>query len=225
MKKLLPVILLVALAVLGWTNKGRIEQTVHSTQQQAEQTTPLATGSPLQVNFAQITKAKAQLAALPVKPQASMKGYDRDKFRHWVDPDANGCDAREDALQATGVDVKTGKGCKVLSGSWTDPYGGEVFTNPRQLDVDHIVPLANAWRSGAGSWTPAKRERFANDPRNLLAVAASLNRQKGDKGPEVWLPPTKAVRQGYAVHWIGLKSVYGLSVTKAEQTRLMELLG
>jgi len=168
--------------------------------------------------------AKGQLAELAVAPPGAMRGYGRDAFPHWRDPDRNGCDAREDALLAAGQKTVTAAGCRVVSGVWRDPYGGQRMTEPRALDIDHIVPLANAWRSGAASWTQAKRTRFANDPRNLLAVEASLNRQKGDKGPEAWLPPRNSYRARYAALWIEVKHTYGLTVSTAERDTLTRLL-
>lgn len=166
--------------------------------------------------------ARRQLAKLPVRSAASMKGYSRDSFKHWRDPDSNGCDAREDTLAR---DKKSGKTVKcTTTGLWIDPYGGERFTVARSLDIDHIVPLANAWRSGAARWGEAQKTRFANDPRNLLAVPASLNRQKGDKGPEAWLPPNRSYRATYAVAWIKVKSQYKLSVTRAEKAALAKLI-
>ena len=86
------------------------------------------------------------------------------------------------------------------------------------------MPLANAWRSGAKRWTTREREGYANDPGVLLAVTAHLNRQKGDDGPEEWLPPRAAFQVTYAVDWVGIKAHYGLSVTRAEQETLSRLL-
>lgn len=169
--------------------------------------------------------AKVKLAKLQVRPAGSMTGYSRDAFRHWSDPDGNGCDAREDTLRRDGQQLKPTRGCKLTTGVWKDPYGGETFRVPGNLDIDHVVPLANAWRSGAAGWSAARREKLANDPRNLLAVSASLNRQKGDKGPEAWKPPRAGYRAAYAARWIRVKSDYGLSVTPAEKSALQKMLG
>ncbi len=89
-----------------------------------------------------------------------------------------------------------------------DPYSGTTIRAPRRVDIDHVVPLANAWRSGARRWTEARRRAFANDPCNLLPVSASLNRAKGDEGPEEWLPPRRAYLVTYAIRWIGVKARY-----------------
>lgn len=170
------------------------------------------------------TAALAKLATLKTRPWLSMAGYERDLFRHWRDPDANGCDAREDALIAYGKNVKTGDGCKVLSGSWRDPYGGLTYQNPRQLDVDHIVPLAAAWRAGGARWNDLQRYNFANSPTVLLPVYLSWNRQKGDKGPEAWRPPLKSFWPRYAALWVDVKAKFRLTVTAAERARLKTML-
>lgn len=166
-----------------------------------------------------------QLAKLRVSPASSMAGYDRDAFDHWSDLDGNGCDTREDTLKRDGERVTTGAGCRVTSGRWTDPYGGENVSEAGELDIDHMVPLANAWRSGAASWSDERRELFANDAVNVLAVDNSLNRQKGDKGPEAWMPPTEDYRATYAAAWIKVKLKYDLTITPAERDALADHLG
>lgn len=172
-----------------------------------------------------VARAREQLAALHVRPAGSMSGYSREAFRHWSDPDHNGCDAREDTLRRDGSKLAPARGCETASGVWHDPYGGTDFHAPGDLDIDHIVPLANAWRSGASGWSGARREKIANDPRNLLAVSARLNRQKGDKGPEAWKPPLRSYQRAYAARWIAVKSAYGLSVTADEKQALTRMLG
>lgn len=171
-----------------------------------------------------VARARAQLETLTVRPAASMGGYSRDAFRHWSDPDDNGCDARQDTLRRDGDRIAPRRGCTVTGGVWTDPYGGSIVRVPGSLDIDHMVPLANAWRSGAARWNDAQREKFANDPKNLLAVSASLNRQKGDKGPEAWKPPRAGYRRAYAAHWIRVKAGYRLSITAAEKSALRQML-
>lgn len=181
---------------------------------------------PAQIADARDLKAAGiQLDKLRVASAGSMSGYDRDAFRHWSDLDGNGCDQREDTLKRDGERVTTGSGCKITSGRWTDPYGGSQISEAGELDIDHIVPLANAWRSGAPGWSEDKREQFANDPVNLLAVDNGLNRQKGDKGPEAWMPPTEDYRATYAAMWIRVKHKYDLSVTPAEAAALAKALG
>lgn len=172
----------------------------------------------------QVAQAKKSLAALPVAPAGSMTGYDRDEFPHWRDPDGNGCNARNDILRRDGSRVKVGSNCRISGGSWYDVYGGKTYTSTRQVDVDHMVPLAAAWRTGARTWTRDRRQAYANDPRVLLAVSASENRAKGDKDPSQWRPPRRAYWPNYAVKWVNVKRIYRLSVTAAEKRALQQML-
>jgi hypothetical protein len=173
-----------------------------------------------------VARARAQLADLAVHAPLSMVGYDREDFPHWDPRPAlgEGCDVRDQILRRDGTGVRFDANCTATAGRWRDPYGGTTIRVPLRVDIDHVVPLANAWRSGARRWTVARREAFANDPRNLLAVSASLNRAKGDDGPEEWLPPRRAYRVDYAVRWIGVKARYRLSVTRAEKRALSLVL-
>src|SRR5215217_3368869 len=120
--------------------------------------------------------------------------------------------------------VEVDSGCKVTSGSWYDPYTDQTFTAPSDIDTDHVVPLANAWRSGASSWTNEERERYANDPDVLLSVEDNANQAKGDKGPEAWKPPHEEAWCSYAERWISIKDKYDLSVNPNEKTELEEML-
>jgi hypothetical protein len=171
----------------------------------------------------EIAVAQGQLAKLRVAAPLSQAGYDRDRFPHW-DPTTGGCDTRDDILKRDAIKISVTLHCTIRAGSWRDPYGGKTTRNWHTLDIDHVVPLANAWRSGAKRWTRAERERYANDPGVLLAVDAHLNRQKGDDGPEEWLPPRVAFRVTYAVDWIVIKAHYRLSVTRVEKKTLSRLL-
>jgi hypothetical protein len=180
--------------------------------------------------------ARRQLSELKVRPAGSMAGYSREEFPHWSDaqefgwklpgrtPDPESCDARDAALIRDGREERVDAYCDVASGSWFDPYGGQTYTDPEDIDIDHIVPLANAWRSGASSWNTAKRESFANVSRDLLSVDDGLNQSKGDKGPEAWKPPRKAYWCVYAKRWIGIKHYWDLSVTGAERSALKQML-
>jgi hypothetical protein len=181
--------------------------------------------------------ARRQLSELRVRPAGSMAGYSREEFPHWSDarefgwklpggtPDPESCDARDAALIRDGKEERVEAYCDVASGSWSDPYGGQSYTDPEDIDIDHIVPLANAWRSGASSWSTTKRESFANVPRDLLSVDDGLNQSKGDKGPEAWKPPRNAYWCVYAKRWIGIKHYWDLSVTGAERAALKQMLG
>ena len=175
--------------------------------------------------------AEASLDGLEVSEPGSTNGYSREKFPHWSkasefgwDPPESSCNAREAALIRDGQDVEVGKECKVKSGTWFDPYTAKTYTEPSDIDTDHVVPLANAWRSGASSWDNGARERYANDPEVLLSVEDNANQSKGDKGPEAWKPPNEAEWCDYAVRWIGIKDKYDLSVNEQEKDALVEML-
>ena len=175
-------------------------------------------------------RATTIIETLAVKGRAAKTGYDRSSFSHWRDPDRNGCDARNDILRRdlTNLVVKTdSNGCKVLGGVLADPYSGKnidfVF-GASLVDIDHVVALSNAWQTGAFQFTSEIRLQFANDPLNLLAVSASLNRQKGDGDAATWLPPTKSYRCQYVARQIAVKKKYGLWLTKPEKVAMSTLL-
>ena len=172
------------------------------------------------------------LKDLKVASAGSMSGYSREEFPHWSDATEFGwegfeeaCDAREAALIRDGKRVEVADYCEVDSGRWRDPYTTTVYTDPLDIDIDHVVPLANAWRSGADSWTDEEREAYANDPAVLLAVEDNANQSKGDKGPEAWKPPNQEIWCDYAKQWIEIKTGYDLTATPHERQALEEMLG
>jgi hypothetical protein len=171
-------------------------------------------------------QAGQQLDGLTVAPQLSMAGYSRDRFPHWIDQ-PGGCDTREMVLKRDGTGVQTTQTCRVTGGQWTSPYDGKSLTNPTAMDIDHVVPLADAWRSGAKNWTDEKRKQFANDLTDpqLVAVSASANRAKGDQDPSQWKPANRGYWCTYAENWIVVKRQWQLTVTGAEKTALKEMLG
>jgi hypothetical protein len=145
-------------------------------------------------------------------------GYDRKLFKHWIDADKNGCDTRKEVLIAEAI-VKPKKGakCKLTGGKWISAYDGKTYKKDSSLDVDHMVPLAEAWRSGAWAWTAKQRQDFANDlsdSRALIAVSASSNRSKGDQDPKTWLP-TKG-KCTYIESWVAIKVRYSLTFDTGE---------
>ncbi|KOX12920.1 hypothetical protein ADK67_46145 [Saccharothrix sp. NRRL B-16348] len=167
----------------------------------------------------------AQLAALPVAPEGKMTGYSRDRFPHWSGQ-GDGCDTREVVLQRQGADVQVGDSCKVTSGTWTSVYDGKVVKDAGELDIDHTVALAEAWRSGADKWTDEQREKFANDlgGLQLIAVTASSNRSKGDQDAAKWKPPVEAYWCTYARAVVSVKTLYSLTVDEAERDALAAML-
>ena len=132
------------------------------------------------------------LTTAPQIAQDKESGYDRSFFKHWIDENKNGCDTRAEVLISEAVvKPKVDKKCKITGGKWLSAYDGKSVTNASQLDVDHLVPLAEAWRSGAWAWSPKQRQDFANDltdKRALIAVTLTTNRSKSDRDISDWVP-------------------------------------
>ena len=150
------------------------------------------------------------------------RGYDRGAWPHWTDADGDCQDARQEVLQAESLERPqlTPDGCRVVSGLWRDTYTGETFRDPTRLDVDHMVPLAEAYRSGGRDWGVERRAAFANDledSRTPIAVSAAANRAKGDQGPEDWLPPEESARCRYIANWVAVKVRWSLSLDERER--------
>jgi hypothetical protein len=171
------------------------------------------------------SKSVRVLAKLTVASPASSSGYARSKFHTW-DTVSGTCNTRETVLKRDGVKVETDSQCRASTGTWTSYYDGIVFHDAGKLDIDHVVPLENAWISGARSWSSAKREWFANDlsEPQLIAVSASSNRSKGDRSPDAWKPPRRAAWCLYARWWIDVKSTWKLTITTAEHDALAAML-
>jgi len=187
-----------------------------------------ATDSPIKSNGSgkavDTGTARAELASLVIAKPASMTGYSRDKFPHWRNAGPN-CDVRDAVLIRDGDDIKK-DGCNVTGGSWKSWYDGKTVTTLDTVDIDHMVPLANAWRSGAADWTTEKRSDFANDldRPQLFAVSASSNRSKGDQSPDQWKPPSRDAWCAYARDWITVKTHWKLTVTEPEKAALGDML-
>lgn len=172
--------------------------------------------------------AAEQLAGLQVAAEGSMDGYSRDRFEHWISAPQAGknCNTREAVLRRDGENVAVNDSCAATAGTWHSVYTGGTVTEDSDVDIDHMVPLAEAWRSGASKWTDARRKQFANDMAlpQLVAVDSSSNRAKGDKDPSEW-KPVEATWCGYATDWVTVKRTYGLTITSAEKSALGEMLG
>jgi len=169
--------------------------------------------------------ARTELAALTVRADGTSTGYSRDKFPHWSDQGDN-CNTREVVLKRDGTGVETDGSCAPTSGTWQSPYDGGTWTAASDVDIDHVVPLAAAWRTGASAWTQDKREAFANDLTNpqLIAVTDNVNQSKGDKSPDEWKPPSTSYWCTYATMWIDVKYEWNLTVDDAEKAALTEML-
>ncbi|MEU2615162.1 HNH endonuclease family protein [Micromonospora sp. NPDC007271] len=170
---------------------------------------------------ADVTK---QLDELAVAAAGSMKGYSRSRFPHWRKTGKN-CDVRDSVLQKDGESIEL-SGCNVVGGNWESAYDGLALDDPAQVDIDHVVPLANAWRSGANEWDDAKRGDFANDLTRpqLVAVSARSNRAKGDQDPSQWKPANRSYWCQYATDWVTVKHYWRLTVTSAEKAALTDML-
>jgi hypothetical protein len=175
--------------------------------------------------------ALAVLATLPVKGKSPYTGYDRvrDFGEAWLDVDGNGCDTRDDVLRRD-LKVARAAACKVFEGTLLDPYTQRRIAFERGIDtsdavqIDHVVALANAWRTGAQRLSQAQRERLANDPINLFAVDGPTNQAKADADAATWLPPNRGFRCTYVAHQVGVKAAYGLWVTPAEHDAMERVL-
>ncbi|MFE9955001.1 HNH endonuclease family protein [Micromonospora sp. NPDC005299] len=165
-----------------------------------------------------------QLGELTVAAAGSMKGYSRTRFPHWRDTGKN-CDVRDSVLQRDGEGIKL-SGCNVVGGRWESAYDGLALSDPADVDIDHMVPLANAWRSGADEWDDSKRGDFANDLTRpqLLAVSLRSNRAKGDQDPSQWKPANRSYWCQYAADWVTVKHYWRLTVTSAEKAALTDML-
>ena len=149
--------------------------------------------------------------------------YTREAFSHWIDEDGDCLNTRHELLLelSTGPVTMSDNGCRVIRGRWNDPYSGDVLFDSSKMDIDHLVPLAWAWKHGASSWTDTEREKFANDPVNLFAVTASLNRSKGAQGPDTWLPPNKAFQCQYVTRYLRVMLKYDFNADAIDEIRTM----
>lgn len=176
-------------------------------------------------NIPSKTTAQSELNALTVAPEGDLTGYSRDKFNHWITISGT-CNTRETVLNRDGTNVVVGSDCYPDSGSWYSPYDGITEYAASDIDIDHVVPLAEAWRSGAKNWTDAKREDFANDldyPQ-LIAVTDNVNSSKGDRDPSAWKPPLTSYYCTYSKMWIRSKYHWSLKLQSSEKTELQSML-
>ena len=167
---------------------------------------------------------RTAIGELPVATEVRT-GYNRDLFTHWIDADGDGCNTRYEVLIIEAVTEPTvGSGCSLAGGRWYSYYDNEYWTLPADLDIDHFVPLAEAWDSGARLWTSAQRKSYANDlgdSRTLAAVTDNQNQTKGDQDPATWMPPYAAATCRYLGEWVAAKLRWRLTVDTAEKTALV----
>ena len=172
--------------------------------------------------FGEEARLREAVRQLPVARETNA-GYDREKFDHWVDVDGDCEDTRAEVL-ITESRVETTGGCTIETGEWFSYYDRETWTDASDVDIDHLVPLAEAWGSGAKRWTNGTRKRFANDLRDMRALAAvtdNVNQSKGDQDPSEWMPDFGTCR--YVREWVAIKLRWDLKVNRVEKRQLMDV--
>lgn len=218
---------IIALAVVGCGGGG---PQVEARPSPAPLPTVVATPVPTATVAVATVVPGPQLLVAVAQVRDEIPKYDRGEWSHWADEDRDCQDARQEALIAeseTLVTYTNEDKCRVASGSWEGPFTGERFTDPGELDIDHMVPLANAHRSGGWAWSEDRKREYANDlsyEAHLIAVKASANRSKGSSGPDNWKPPERGYWCQYAVGWITIKNVWDLTATEQEADALEEML-
>lgn len=171
--------------------------------------------------------SKVSTASLLAKLKVAREyqsGYQREYFKLWVDTDHDGCNTRKEVLLAEAKQKPSeSSSCALYGGLWKSAYDNQNFTNSRSLDIDHMVPLSEAWQSGAYRWDADTRERYANDlgySRSLIAVSATSNRSKSDQDPYLWMPPNRSYWCQYVDDWIAIKYRWSLTIDTAEKRDL-----
>lgn len=154
-------------------------------------------------------------------------GYKRSLFKHWIDANKNGKDTRAEVLIAESlVSVRlSSTGKTVSTGKWLSLYDGETWTLASDVDVDHVVALAEAWRSGAWKWSSARRQAYANDlgvAWTLRAVTDNVNQEKSDDDPTYWLPPLESATCLYLTEWVAVKIRWKLTVDAEERQSIRD---
>lgn len=168
------------------------------------------------------------LKGLPVRAETHSASYERSRFGGWIDRDRDGQNTRSEVLQSESTRTASlNRYGTVKGGKWISAYDNKVFTNASRMDVDHMVPLAEAWASGAWKWSAKRRTAFANDlgyGSSLIAVSLSSNRSKGDRDPADWVPTASSDVCTYVKQFIAVKSRWRLSVDRAEKTAIQDHL-
>ncbi len=156
------------------------------------------------------------------QPSLVTQKYNRKEWKHWTDVDRNCLNTRHEILKSRSlVKVKLEKkGCKVKAGKWADYYYPEFHTVANEVDIDHLVPLKNAHLTGGAKWNLKDKQKFANDPENLVITKKSYNRKKGDKGIDRWLPVHKDYACKYIRDWKKIKEKYNLQLSQAEKNTI-----
>lgn len=211
--------LFVALVVFFVALFSLLSQLLNTERSLTEGEAPVSSGA----------RAIDKLEDIEIKGRAAKSGYVRQNFTDgWGKID--GCDVRNLVLQRDLKPNQIKDGCVVSSGRLNDPYTGKTINFQRGPDtspliqIDHVVALSDAWQKGAQYWEFSKREKFANDPLNLLAVDGDINQKKGNGDAATWLPPNKAFRCQYVARQIAVKLKYGVWITPAEHAAMKRIL-
>jgi hypothetical protein len=176
------------------------------------------------------TTARSLLFKLALKSESGNTSYSRTYFKHWVDANSDCQNTRAEVLIAESKVTPrytSTRHCTVATGKWYSYYDGSTWTHPADVDIDHMVPLKEAWGSGARLWSANNRTRYANDlglSASLVAVTDNVNQSKSDQDPAEWLPPRTAARCTYAIQWVQVKYRWRLSIDSAERSRLSSIL-
>lgn len=204
-------------------NESNPEGSEIPTEEQPEEPVEVST----EVKSGETVELLTLVLALRVEEEQESDSYDRDRFRHWVNVEDK-CSAREFVLreESTSKVSYSDKGeCVISAGLWLSLYDNIELTDPSKVDIDHMVPLKEAWESGAHSWNESKRRSYANDigdERSLIAVSAGSNRSKSDRDPKDWMPTAKSYTCQYISDWAAVKYRWDLTVDKAEKASIIK---
>ncbi|WP_238580690.1 HNH endonuclease family protein [Streptomonospora alba] len=224
----LAVALVAGCGLLPWSDVGTRGPSGAPSAPPAEGPTVPESGPAAPPGAERIEQAESRLQDAEVAPESSGADYERDEFgSSWIDTDGNGCPTRHDVLARDLRRVRVADDCTVTRGVLEDPYTGERVEfsadDPMEVQIDHVVPLALAWRTGASEWDRDTREEFGNDPGNLIAADGPANQAKGDSGPGEW-QPYPPFRCTYAVAYVGVVDEYGLRLPPDDHAALEETL-
>ena len=176
------------------------------------------------------TTARTLLGRLTVASESGSSTYERTYFKQWIDTNGDCQDTRAEVLIAESKatpSYSSSRHCTVTKGNWYSYYDGATWTNPADVDIDHMVPLKEAWESGARRWSSTNRTRYANDlglSATLVAVTDNVNQSKGDRDPASWLPPRTSTRCTYAIQWVQVKYRWRLTINSTERSTLSSIL-
>jgi hypothetical protein len=167
-------------------------------------------------------KKASQISAAVLISSTTAYYYSRTDYKHWIDADKDCQNTRHEVLIAESIEtvMLDKKGCEVVKGRWYDPYTNKYFTDPKDLDIDHFVPLGEVDKSGGHEWSKNKKMEYANDldnPEVLISVDKSANRSKSDKDPSDWLPPNKKYQCEYIKTWQNIKKKWKLDMDEKEK--------